>query len=105
MATGGGNFNPAYEAFRKHSADLLTVIQDPEVLACELYAKNIISTAVRDAAAYVMHERGVRTLNLLIAVESQIKVDPGMFDVFLSVLAKRPAMSDLRRRMKEAYGK
>ena len=26
MATGGGeNFNPAYEAFRKHSADLITV--------------------------------------------------------------------------------
>ena len=105
MATGGENVNPAYETFRKHSADLLTVIQDPEVLAWELYAKNIISTAVRDAAAYVMHERGVRTSNLLIAVESQIKVDPGMFDVFLSVLAKRAAMSDLCERMKEAYGK
>ena len=105
MATGGENFNPAYEAFRKHSADLLTVIQDPEVLAWELYAENIIPPAVRDAAAYMMYEKGARTSNLLIAVESQIKVDPGMFDVFLSVLAKRPAMSDLCGRMKEACGK
>ena len=105
MATGGGNFNPAYETFRKHSADLLTVIQDPEVLAWELYAEKIIPAAVRDAAAYVMHERGMRTSNLLIAVESRIKVDPGTFNKFLSVLAKRPAMSDLCRRMMDAYGK
>ena len=103
-AGGGGNFNPAYETFRKHSADLLMVIQDPEVLAWALYAENIISTAVRDAAAYVMHERGMRTLNLLAAVESQIKVDPGTFNKFLSVLAKRPAMSDLCSRMKDTYG-
>ena len=105
MATGGENFNPAYEAFRKHSANLLTVIQDPEVLAWELYAENIISTAVRDAATYVMHGKGARTSNLLIAVESRIKVDPGTFNKFLSVLAKRPAMSDLCRRMEETYGK
>ena len=106
MATGGEeNFNPAHETFRKHSADLLTVIQDPEVLAWELYAENIISPAVRDAAVYVMHEKGARTSNLLMAVESQIAVDPGVFDVFLSVLAKRSPMSDLCGRMKDAYGK
>ena len=106
MATGGGeSFNPAYETFRKHSADLLMVIQDPEVLAWELYAQNIIPAAVRDAAAYVMHEKGVRTSNLLAAVESKIKVDPGAFDVFLSVLAKQPSMSDLCERMKDTYGK
>ena len=106
MATGGReNFNPAYETFRKHSADLLTVIQDPEVLAWELYAENIIPAAGRDAAVYVMHEKGARTSNLLMAVESQIKVDPGTFDVFLSVLAKRSPMSDLCERMKDTYGK
>ena len=102
---GGGNFNPAYETFRKHSADLLTVIEDPEVLAWELYTENIISTAVHDAATYMMHKKGTRTSDLLAAVESQIKVDPGVFDVFLSVLSKRPSMSDLCRRMKETYSK
>ena len=106
MATGGReNSNPAYETFRKYSADLLTAIQDPEVLAWELYAENIISAAGRDAAVYVMHERGARTSNLLMAVESQIKVDLGAFDLFLSVLVKRPSMSDLCRRMKETYRK
>ena len=106
MATGGReSFNPAYEAFRKHSADLLTVIQDPEVLAWELYAENIIPPAVRDAATNMTHERGMRTSKLLAAVESQIAVDQGAFDVFLSMLAKRPSMSDLCRRMKDAYGK
>ena len=106
MATGGReDFNPAYEAFRKHSADLLTVIQDPEVLAWELFAENVISAAVRDAAVYMMHEKGVRTSNLLMAVESQIAVDPGVFDVFLSILAKRPPMNDFCERMKETYRK
>ena len=107
MATGGENFNPAYEAFRKHSAGLLTVIQDPEVLAWELYAENIITSTVRDAANNMMHERGKRTSDLLAAVDSRIVADPGTFDVFLSVLANcnRPSMSDLCERMKETYCK
>ena len=105
MATGGReNSNPAYEAFCKHSADLLTVIQDPEVLAWELYAENIIPPAVRDTVTYVMHEESARTMKLLIAVESKIRVNPGAFNVFLSVLAKRPSMSDLCGRMKDTYG-
>ena len=106
MATGDReNFNPAYETFRKHSAALLTVIQDPEVLAWELYAENIISAAVRDAANNTMQERRKRTSDLLAAVDSRIVVDPRAFDVFLSVLAKRSPMSDLCGRMKDTYGK
>ena len=93
------------ETFRKYSAQLLTAIQDPEVLAWELYAENIITRAVRDSAAYAMHERGARTSNLLAAVESQIAADPGVFGVFLSVLAKRSSMSDLCKKMKDACGK
>ena len=104
-AGGGGKFNPAYETFRKHSADLFTVIQDPEVLAWELYAESVITPAVRDAATNTMHERGKRTSDLLAAVDSRIVVDPGAFDVFLSVLNKRPSMSDLCRRMKDTYSK
>ena len=106
MATGGReSINPAYEAFRKHSADLLTVVQDPEVLAWELYSKDIITVDERDAACYHLHGRSMRTSNLLSAVESKIVVNPPAFDVFLSTLAKQPSMSDLHRRMKDAYGK
>ena len=103
MATSGRETRySACEVFRKHSANLLTAIQDPEVLAWELYAENIISQTVRDVANNMMHERGARTSNLLMAVESQIVVDPGAFDVFLSVLAKRPSLSDICGRIKDA---
>ena len=106
MATGGReSFNPAYEAFHKNSADLLMVIQDPEVLAWDLYSKDIITADEREAACYHLHSRNMRTSNLLSAVESRIAVNPGAFDVFLAVLAKQPSMSDLCRRMKDAYGK
>ena len=106
MATGGGeNLNPAHETFRKHSTDLLTVIQDPEVLAWELYSESVISLAVVEFANNMMHERGTRTSKLLIAVGSRIKLDPGAFDVFLSILTKQPSMSNLCRRMKDTYSK
>ena len=106
MATGDReNFNPAYEVFRKHSADLLTVIQDPEVLAWELYAESVVSLTVVEFTNNMVHERGARVSKLLMAVGSQIAVDSGAFDVFLSVLAKRPSMSDLCGRMKGTYGK
>ena len=99
------NFNHAYKSFRKHSADLLIAIQDPEVLAWELYAENIIPAAARDAANNMMHEKGQRTSYLLAAVDSRIAVDPGAFDVFLSVFAKRPSMSNLCERVKDTYRK
>ena len=106
MATGGGeNFNPAYEAFRKYSADLLMAIQDPEVLAWELFSESIITSAVVEFANNMMHDRGERTSKLLMAMGSQIAVDPGAFDVLLSMLAKRPPMSDLCRKMKDTCGK
>ena len=103
MATGSReNFNPAYEVFRKHSADLLTAIQDPEVLAWELFSKSVLSSAVVDFANNLTHERGARTSKLLMAMETQILVDPGAFDVFMSVLAKRPSLSDLCQRIWDA---
>ena len=105
MATGGGeSFNPAYEAFHKHFADLQTVIRNPEVLAGELYSEDIITADEHEAACYHMHGRSMRTSSMLSAVESKIEVDPGKFDVFLSVLAKQPSMSDLCKRMRDTYG-
>ena len=105
MATGGEeNFNLAYKVFRKYFSDLRTVIQDPEVLASELYSESVVSSTVVEFTNNMVHERGARTLELLIAVKSKIAVSPGTFDVFLSVLAKRPSMSDLCERMKDTYG-
>ena len=73
--------------------------------AWDLYSKDIITVDEREAACYHMHSRGMRTSSLLSAVESKIVVNPGAFDVFLSVLAKRSSMSDLCRRMNDTYSK
>ena len=95
----------AYEAFHEHYTDLLTVIQDPDVLAWELFSESVVSSTVVEFVTNMLHHRDVRTSKLLMAVESQIFEEPGAFDMFLSVLAKRPLMSDLCGRMKNAYGK
>ena len=52
MATGGGEKVPgssmASEAFRKHSSELLMAIQDPEVLAWDLYAEGVVTDSTID---------------------------------------------------------
>ena len=108
MATGNGeSVNPAYDAFRKHSAELLATIQDSEVtaLAWDLFTKEFISAPVHDAATYQMHDKYHRASNLLKAVGSRLDVDPGEFDVFLSALARLQSMADLCERMKYGIAK
>lgn len=106
MATSAGEgFNSSNQAFRKHCSDMLKAIQDPEALAWDLYAEKIISAAVRNAAINMTNDTRHRTAKLLEAVESQIKVNPRVFALFLSVLNKRPEMGDLCRRIKDTYGK
>lgn len=106
VMSGKKNFNlVAYEVFHKHSTDLLMAIQDPEVLASELFAEGVVSSAIVEFTNNMVHERGKRTLELLMAVESQLLVDSGAFNVFLSILAEKPLMSDLYQKMKGAYGK
>jgi len=53
MATGNEeSVNPAYDSFRKHSAELLATIQDFKVtaLAWDLFTNEFISRPVHDAA-------------------------------------------------------
>ena len=105
LLSGTETCNPAYEIFQKNIPYLLMTIQDPEILAQELFAKNIVSRAVVESVSSRMQERGVMVSKLLMAVESQIEVNPGVFNMFLSVLAKQHSMSDLYWRMKDAYSK
>ena len=103
--SGTETYNPGYEVFCKNVAYLLMTIQDPEILAQELFAERVVSRAVVEFTRNKMHDRGMRISKLLMAVESQIEVDPRAFSAFLSVLAKRHSMSDLYLRMKNAYSK
>ena len=106
--SGRENFNPAYEAFQKHSNDLLKTIENPEVLAWELFTNRafVISNSTVEFANNMTHKRGERTSKLLMDIQSQIEldVDPGIFDMFLTVLTKQPSISDICKRMKETYG-
>jgi len=108
MATGNGqNVNLAYDAFRKHSAELLATIEDAEVtaLAWDLFSKKFISGPVHVAATHQMHDKNHRASNLLKAVGSRLLADPGKIDVFLSALAKLQSMAVLYKKIAEDAGK
>ena len=84
-----------FEAFQKCSTDLIRGIQDPELLACELFSNDVISETV-------MHEVGMaglsgvqRKTKLLTAVRDQIAVDPAKFQKLLLVLRKQPPLKGL----------
>ena len=51
MATGGKEMpcsNMAFEAFREHIEELLTAIQDPEVLAFGLFSRGVVTKNLMD---------------------------------------------------------
>ena len=51
MATGGEEVlgsNMAFEAFRKHYEELLTAIQEPEVLAAGLYSRGVVTMSLME---------------------------------------------------------
>ena len=91
------------ETFKKHSADLIKIIQDPEVLAWDLYSKDLITVDEREAACHHQHLRSMRTSSMLAAVESKIASDPGKFDAFLLILAEYSPLRKLCERMKGAF--
>lgn len=91
------------ETFKKHSADLIKIIQDPELLAWDLYSKDLITVDEREAACHYQHLRSMRTSSMLSAVESKIASDPGKFDAFLLILAEHPPLKKLCERMKGAF--
>ena len=108
MADPGGRdpSNPAAsEAFRKHSADLIRAIQDPEVLAWELYSDQVISDSVVDDVSVAALSPVQKKTRLLAAVRDQITVDPAKISRFIQALRKQPTMEKVARKLKETYRK
>ena len=85
----------ASEAFRKCSADLLRGIQDPELLAWELYSDEVIPQTVMDEVSMVGLSAVQRKTRLLSAVREQIAVDPAKFQILLQVLRKQTPLKGL----------
>ena len=90
---------PEYRTFREHYSSLYHAIQDPLSLATRLFARNIISSAVKGKMNIV----GLSTLEknslLLSAVEGQIHTDPRVLHVFLSTLNEDTSMQSVVKSM------
>ena len=95
----------ACEAFRKHSADLIRAIQDPEVLAWELYSDQVISDSVVDDVSVAALSPVQKKTRLLAAVRDQITVDPAKIVKFIQALRKQPIMEEVARKLEETYRK
>ena len=91
------------EAFRKCSADLMREIQDPELLAWELYSDEVISETVMDKVSVVGLSSVQRKARLLSTVRIQIATDPTKFQNFLKVLRDKPQLKDVAEKLKTAY--
>ena len=91
------------EAFRKCSADLMREIQDPELLAWELYSDDVVSEKVVDEVSVVGLSGVQRKTRLLSAVRDQIAVDPAKFQNLLQALRNQPQLKDVAEKLKTAY--
>ena len=74
------------------SADLIRGIQDPELLAWELYSDDVVSETVVDEVSVVGLSGVQKKSRLLSAVRDQIAVDPAKFQNFLHALNKQPPL-------------
>ena len=95
--------NAASEAFRKCSADLIRGIQDPELLAWELYSDDVVSETVVDEVSVVRLSSVQRKTKLLSAVRDQIAVDPAKFQNLLLALRKQPPLKDVADKLETIY--
>ncbi len=97
------NLSPSLEAFRRHSGDLLTVIQDPDVLAWELFSKHVIPNSVVEEVCFPMIPPVQKKTRLLTAVRDHIAVNPAGLDTFLEVLKEQPYLMNIAERLEETY--
>ena len=88
-------FSAESEAFQKCSADLIRGIQDPELLAWELFFNDVVSETAVNEVSVVGLSVVQRKMRLLSAVRDQIAVDPAKFQKLLLVLGKQPPLKGL----------
>ena len=91
------------EAFRKCSVDLIRAIQNPELLAWELYSDDVVSETDMDEVGVVTLSGIQRKTRLLNAVRAQITVHPAKFQNLLLALRRQPLLKDVAEKLKTAY--
>ncbi len=90
-------------AFRHHSSDLITVVQNPEVLAWQLYSHGVVSNTVVDEVCLPNLAPVYRKARLLTAVRDQIVVDSASFGSLLLVLKMQPYLASIAQRLEQTY--
>ena len=91
------------EAFQKCSADLIREIEEPEIVAWDLFSSNAISKKQVDEVSMVGLSVVHRKARLLSAVGEQIAVDPAKFQELLKVLRKHPPLKDTVDKLEATY--
>ena len=91
------------KAFRKCSSDLLRGIQDPELLAWELYSEDVVSETVVDEVGLLGLSAVQRKARLLSAVRNQIAVDPSKFQSLLLALKKQPPLVNVAEKLETIF--
>ena len=91
------------EAFQKCSADLIREIEEPEVLAWDLFSSNTISKKEVDEVSMVGLSAVQKKARLLSAVGDQIAVGLDKFQKLLLVLRKQPPLKDIVKKLEATY--
>ena len=93
----------ASEALRRLYGDLVRMLQDPEQLACDLYAEGIVpEKAVDDMNVTGIPDKEKR-MKLLSFVKDSIAVKHTRLQEFVQILKRQPPMVDVAERLEERY--
>ena len=93
----------ASEALRRLYGDLVRMLQDPEQLACDLYAEGVVPEKAVDDVNVIGIADKQKRIKLLSFVKDNIAVDPTRLHKFILVLKKQPPMVEVANRLEETY--
>ena len=105
MASLASESTPQATTLRNHFSDLIRAIQDPVLLAVDLYSAEIITqTLLERVSTATALTRTDKTSLLLGAVSDQTVVSPRTFDNFLNILSEDhgPSLPDIVEKIKES---
>ena len=95
--------NAASEAVRLLYDDLVRIMQQPELLACELYSEGVVPEGALEEMNVLGLTSTQKRMKLLSFVRDQIAVDEATLDKFVEVLKKQPPMKDVAVKLERTY--
>ena len=100
-----GHSTKEAEAFRKHSDLLLMQIQPPDIipLGIQLFAKNIITTYVKEVLDTIVLEKATRVSKLVDAIISYLQCSPENFQKVLDVFRSDMVYEELVDQIEKTY--